>query len=122
MNNYDYPVGSDTEDAPWNTHDKESMKFDCVVTETLVRMTEVPTKDYKRYEESIDTDEVDWENEYNEYCITIRDLLFELREMTDKELNRLPARTGRGVFLKRIKKSCDEYLNGKIETYVNQDV
>ena len=46
MNNYDYPIGSDTSDAPWNQVDPEPRKIEVTVSITLSKTVEVEVTDY----------------------------------------------------------------------------
>ena len=45
MNNYDYPIGADTKDAPWNQTDPEPREYECKVNYSMecesTYMTEV---------------------------------------------------------------------------------
>ena len=53
MNNYDYPIGSDGPDAPWNQVDPEPRKIEVTVSITLSKTVEVEVTDYTA-EEDID--------------------------------------------------------------------
>ena len=53
MNNYDYPMGADTPNAPWNQVDPESKKIEVTVSITLSKTVEVEVTDYTA-EEDID--------------------------------------------------------------------
>ena len=55
MNNYDYPIGSDTPDAPWNQVDPEPKKIKVTVSITLSKTVEVEVTDYTA-EEDYDED------------------------------------------------------------------
>ena len=46
MNNYDYPMGVDTKDAPWNQVDPEPRKIEVTVSITLSKTAEVEVTDY----------------------------------------------------------------------------
>lgn len=46
MNNYDYPIGSDTPDAPWNQVDTEPRKIEVTVSITLSKTVEIEVTDY----------------------------------------------------------------------------
>lgn len=61
MNNYDYPIGSDTSDAPWNQVDPEPRKIEVTVSITLSKTVEVEVSDYTTEEE------VDEEGNHNIY-------------------------------------------------------
>lgn len=52
MNNYDYPWGADTLDAPWNQSDPEPKKVDVTVSITLSKQFTIEVDDYKEYTDS----------------------------------------------------------------------
>ena len=41
MNNYDYPVGADNKDAPWNEKSNKPKKVEVTVSITLSKTVEV---------------------------------------------------------------------------------
>lgn len=45
-NNYDYPCGADTPNAPWNQEDLEPVEVECTFIETLHKDCVVETKDF----------------------------------------------------------------------------
>lgn len=47
MDNYNYPVGSDTSDAPWNQVDQPEMEIEVLVSVTLSKTVKVRVNDYK---------------------------------------------------------------------------
>ena len=55
MNNYDYPMGADTPNAPWNKIDPEPKKIKVTVSITLSKTVEVEVTDYTA-EEDYDED------------------------------------------------------------------
>ena len=55
MNNYDYPMGADTPNAPWNQVDTEPRKIKVTVSITLSKTVEVEVTDYTA-EEDYDED------------------------------------------------------------------
>jgi hypothetical protein len=55
MNNYDYPMGADTPNAPWNRIDPEPKKIKVTVSITLSKTVEVEVTDYTA-EEDYDED------------------------------------------------------------------
>lgn len=44
--NYNYPMGADTPDAPWNQSDPDDMEFEVSCTQTLSRIDTVVTNNY----------------------------------------------------------------------------
>lgn len=69
MDNYNYPAGSDTSDAPWNQADLPEKEIEVLVSVTLSKTVKVRVSDYKiadcgkdedgDYFESIDYSECD---------------------------------------------------------------
>ena len=55
MNNYDYPMGADTPNAPWNKIDPEPKKIKVTVSITLSKTVEIEVTDYTA-EEDYDED------------------------------------------------------------------
>ena len=72
-NNYDYPWGSDTPDAPWNRVETPEREFNVTVSQTLSKNTTVLTDQYTEsevyldpgYAMETDTSEVNWNEEYH---------------------------------------------------------
>lgn len=112
-NNYNYPMGADTPDAPWNERGNEEREFEVVVTQTLEKNETVFTSDYKYfveqeedfgYSEVIETDDTDWERAWREQCWSIPELLNKLKKYVEDEL----------ATNKNIDKGRKNYLNGII--------
>lgn len=59
MNNYDYPICSDTPDAPWNQVELKPKKVEVTVSITLSKTVEVEVTDYTAEED------IDEENNHN---------------------------------------------------------
>ena len=55
MNNYNYPMGADTPDAPWNQVDPEPREIEVTVSITLSKTVKVEVTDYTA-EEDYDED------------------------------------------------------------------
>lgn len=55
MNNYDYPMGADTSDAPWNQVDLPEKEIEVTISVTLSKTVKVMVDDYK-VEEDADED------------------------------------------------------------------
>lgn len=51
MNNYDYPMGADTKDAPWNQEGPESRTIEVTVSITLSKTMKIKVDDYIAKEE-----------------------------------------------------------------------
>lgn len=90
MDNYNYPLGADTKDAPWNQEDPPIKDFDVVISQTLSKSTSVSTSDYiyssergedGDLEEETDTSETDWNKAYKEDHYTPLDLIKICKEL-----------------------------------------
>lgn len=46
MNNYDYPMGADTKDAPWNQEDPKLRTIEVTVSITLSKTVRIKVDDY----------------------------------------------------------------------------
>lgn len=91
--NYNYPPGADTPDAPWNQVENEPIDVDVVAEVTLVHNTKVSTTNYNAYtdEEGYHDEELydgyqDIEKYYKEQHKSIPDLLDELAKYIKGEL------------------------------------
>lgn len=98
--NYNYPPGADTPDAPWNQRDNKELKFDVEVCVQFVKTMPLHTSDYFTKAETIGDDIEDfyyvntdhnWKGDYENECYTIPEMLTELKSMIEKEL---PSATG----------------------------
>ena len=47
MDNYNYPVGSDTKDAPWNQVDNPEREIEVTVSVTLSKIVSIKVSDYE---------------------------------------------------------------------------
>lgn len=123
--NYNYPAGSDNEHAPWNQRVLEERSFNVHVTTVVELDTLVHTDDYvpECVDEDgttrIDTSDTDWKQAYKDDCITLEDLLHELKAYVVKELPSVDnEHTRRGRYLKRILRTCQSM--NVTETYVEE--
>lgn len=102
--NYNYPPGADTPDAPWNEVPVPEKEFEITVSQTLVKTCDVITDKYipgasgveYEYDEEgghaigwqdpDDTSDVDWEKEYAENDhYTPLELINKFKEYLEKE-------------------------------------
>lgn len=58
MDNYNYPLGADTPDAPWNQSDPEPKEFDCKVTYSMEADSTYMTDEYDGDGDSL----LDWKD------------------------------------------------------------
>lgn len=76
MDNYNYPLGADTKNAPWNQHDLEALEFEVAISQSLSKTATVTTTDYEEEEDYDDclnqkilaanTSNTDWHEVYKE--------------------------------------------------------
>ena len=100
MDNYAYPAGADTCDAPWNERQNATIAVDVEVSVQLVKCVELHTTDYFT-ETDLNGDDLedfhtvnaghDWEPDYEDECYTIPEMLEDLKHMIEREL---PTATG----------------------------
>ena len=46
MNNYDYPLGTDTKDAPWNQEELPEREIEVTISVTLSKTVKIKVSDY----------------------------------------------------------------------------
>ena len=56
MNNYDYPMGADTKDAPWNQVDNPEREIEVTVSVTLSKTVKIKVSDYEITDSGKDED------------------------------------------------------------------
>ena len=56
MDNYNYPMGSDTKDAPWNQVDNPKREIDVTVSVTLSKTVKIKVSDYEITDSGKDKD------------------------------------------------------------------
>lgn len=56
MNNYDYPIGSDTLDAPWNKEENPKKEIEVTVSVTLSKTVKIKVSDYEIVDSGKDED------------------------------------------------------------------
>ena len=62
MDNYNYPVGADTKDAPWNQVDNPEREIEVTVSVTLSKTVKVKVSDYEITDSGKDEDGEYFEN------------------------------------------------------------
>lgn len=115
--NYNYPAGADTPDAPWNQSEPDDKEFLVDVEYILQKKNvKVTTKDYKpevvtkdeEIVEPLDISDTNWENAYEESGhLTIQELLNELKEYVKADMQTCSPNTCKGAYLKRVLEDCD---------------
>jgi hypothetical protein len=90
--NYNYPMGADTPDAPWNEPVVPEKDFPVVVSQTLSKDAVVTTNDYNpSYDDEtgeieIDTFDTHWTDAYNNQHYTPLELLKLFKTFLEDEL------------------------------------
>ena len=59
MDNYNYPLGADTKDAPWNQSEPPEEEIEVLVSITLSKSVKIKVKDYIVVDEGKDEDGTD---------------------------------------------------------------
>lgn len=92
--NYNYPPGADTPDAPWNQEEVPERTFDVFISQTLSKSTRVTTNDYIHevdldedgYHYNDDTSDTNWIEAYKNEHFTPLQLISELKDFLTKHL------------------------------------
>ena len=67
MDNYNYPVGADTSEAPWNKEEKPEKEVEVIVSITMSKTVKVKVSDYKITDSGVDEDGEPYEDiDYSE--------------------------------------------------------
>lgn len=119
--NYNYPAGSDTPNAPWNQRENDPVDIETDITVSLVNRVIVKTTNYTEYqdEEGCDFDlhdgHKDIENRYKEQHRSIPDLLAELAKYIRGELAGAVISGSRKHELKMMLDDCQGWQVDNIE-------
>lgn len=62
MDNYNYPMGADTPDAPWNQVDNPEREIEVTISITLSRTAKIKVSDYEVVDSGIDEDGMHFED------------------------------------------------------------
>ena len=93
--NYNYPPGADTPDAPWNQEDVPEREFDVTISMSLSRTVQcytnkyIPEIDEENGHLYVDTSDTPWSEVYGDNHKTIPELLEELKKYIQKDLDNL---------------------------------
>lgn len=124
MDNYNYPIGADTIDAPWNETENYPIERDCEVTETIARKVTLSTTDYVAEEDwddelgkclFADTSETDWSDEYSNQECTALELIAKLKEYVEEDIKNTASNTSKGRELQRLLVACDGWEQVDLE-------
>lgn len=124
MDNYNYPIGADTIDAPWNETENYPIERDCEVTETIARKVTLSTTDYVAEEDwdgefgrciYEDTSDTDWCEEYSNQEYTVLELIAKLKVYIEEDIRNTSFYTGKGKELQRLLSACDGWEQADLE-------
>ena len=93
--NYNYPPGADTPDAPWNEVEVPEREFDVTISMSLSRTVQcytnkyIPEVDEENGHLYVDTSDTPWSEVYGDNHKTIPELLEELKKYIQKDLDNL---------------------------------
>lgn len=114
--NYNYPAGADTPDAPWNEPVIPERDFDVEVTVTMSKVVTVTTNNYvPEYDDEdghtyANTENTEWDKEFeNSGHFTIADLLEELKGYVVEDMKTCAPNTGKGAHLQRLLLACEDW-------------
>lgn len=126
--NYNFPMGADTPDAPWNQKEVPEKNFTIDVTCVLEKKgVNVTTNDYQpevvirdeQVVEPLSTENTNWEQAYKECRYTIPELLQELENYIKQDLERYKGSSSKERQLKDMLEDCQGW-NVYEETYEEQ--
>lgn len=117
--NYHYPPGADTPDAPWNQTENEEREFEVTVSQTLSKNVTLFTSDYNLeadFDEegsyvSYNTSDTDWKKAYSEDHATIEGLLKAFKDRLILEKSILEAKLDQNAETKKRIRECDYYIS-----------
>lgn len=119
--NYNYPAGADTPDAPWNETRIPERDFKLGIAVTLSRDVTICTDNYlPEYDEEdghtyANTKDTDWHKEYEEKCFTIPDLLNELQSYIKQDLERYKGNASKERHLNEMLEACQGWSVDDVE-------
>lgn len=115
--NYNYPPGADTPDAPWNEPIIPERDFEVdvefVMRKNAVDVTTdkyVPEFDDEDGHTYANTEDTDWEQVYGDSGhYTILEMLDELKQYVEEDLKTCSPNTCKGASLKRLLADCQSW-------------
>lgn len=125
-NNYDYPAGADTPDAPWNEIEIPESDFKVSACQTLEKTVEVTTDNYCLYKDEEngslveDTENTDWKEvfEENEHFTPLQ-LIALFKRYLQNRLDGSIAVSDAKDYLEYIIDECNDWL--EVETSFIED-
>jgi hypothetical protein len=123
FDNYNYPMGADSENAPWNEKMLPYKSFKVCVSQSLSKTTTVNTNDYSELKEKddvggfleIDTDDVVWADEYADNGhLTPLELINLYKQHCKAALDKNPNASDASWY-KYIIEECDNWVSDDFE-------
>ncbi len=111
--NYNYPMGADTPNAPWNETSIPERDFDIEARATMRMSSTITTNDYNPINDDecgyveIDTFDTDWNGAFYREYYGIEKLLEMLKEYATKDLENVKGDAFKTRRLKGIIEECD---------------
>ena len=132
MDNYHYPLGADTEDAPWNQKEVSEKEFGVTCTVCMSKTVSCFTNDYipgaegvdyesddeggchaVPYHDEDDTSDTNWSDVFGANHKTIPELLDEFKQYLEKDLENIDA-------IAEIRKHDKAFLKCKLERLIEE--
>lgn len=121
MNNYDYPMGADTSDAPWNQVELPEREIEVTISVTLSKTVKITVDDYNvddgvdedGHYRSYDYSECDLHKAVEEQVVLPQNLAIFTERMFDHDLNLKAA--GMPLYLKDAIKDCKDWNVDELE-------
>lgn len=108
MNNYDYPVGSDTSDSPWNQDDLPEKEIEVTISMTISKTVKITVDDYIIDEDGCyDFSECDLHKAVEEQINLPNDLAEYTERMFNHDLDLKAA--GMPLYLKNAINDCKDW-------------
>ena len=104
MNNYDYPMGSDTSDAPWNRKDPKEVEVGVLIEQCISSNQNIII-----YEDEVDDDNTDLEEKVKEQIITPKEILEELPKVYETLIGIEDIKPQYLTNLKRLARACKDW-------------
>lgn len=116
-NNYDYPIGADYPDAPWNEKPVPKRSFDVFISQTLSKSTQVVTDDYVLEDDDIhaDTSDTEWANAYSEEHYTPLELIEAFKDFLQKHLPDPITNLREYKKVKKLIAECENWVEDDLE-------
>lgn len=119
MNNYDYPIGADNSDAPWNQSDKEEIEVEVCITQTLTKCCTIETNDYyvERGDDHPTINQDTLDEKFGACYHSIPEMITILKQYVERDLRNTKEGSKYYQYLQLLKDDCEGWE--LVETDVN---